>query len=464
MHRLENQERDAQSSPANIFHHDIDFSSPDAKQAFHHHGHHGGHHCRPEQQMSEQQLEHFFDQVRPIEQVMREITRLEERLVEDLKELMARMPGQATDRPPAPGQPPASDRPAQPTANPPAGAPAGGGDVPPPPARGGNDTPANAAQALDGFTPPTDLKDPVITPTFGGGKSDTQAIQEAVNKAAADGGGVVHIPPGTYNIDAANAGIIMKDNVTLLMDKGTTLKAIASGAENGCIIDVRNVNNVNIYGGKLVGDFGPGASHSGECMSGIDVLGTSSNIDIQGVESDYNKGDGFDIQGSGKNIHLAHNVALGNKRDGLSIEGGSNIVAEYNAFLQSGTADSYDNEVPEASRLPVSGIDIENSSGNSVDQVIIRNNLLADNGNTNIDADTSNGWGIRVTGSAGKNSQVLDNTITGNAAGGVGVWSGTGNIVSGNVLSKQPHAYQRFGGEASGSDNSLDGVPLDIAF
>ncbi|HEY9712976.1 MAG TPA: right-handed parallel beta-helix repeat-containing protein, partial [Chroococcales cyanobacterium] len=327
------------------------------------------------------------------------------------------------------------------------------------PVAGAQGTPTDAASALAGFQMPN-LSGNVIEPQFGNGKSDTQAIQDAVNQAAATGGGVVHIPAGTYNIDAANDGIVMKSNVSLVMDKGTTLQAIPTGAESGCIIDVRNANNVNIYGGKLVGDFGPGASHSGETMSGIDVLGSSSNIDIQGVESDANKGDGFDISGNGDNIHIAHCVAQGNKRDGLSIEGGSQIVIENNAFINTGTADSYDNEVPSASRLPNSGIDIENSPGQSVNGAIVRNNLLAGNGTPSIDANTSNGWGIRVTGSDGNNSQVIDNTVVGNAAGGIGVWSGAGNIISGNVIENQPNPYSIFGGSASGDGNTADGDPV----
>ena len=325
-------------------------------------------------------------------------------------------------------------------------------------APGKTGTPTDASSALAGFQIPSDkLKGPVITPNFSGG-NDTQAINDAVSQAAAKGGGVVHIPAGVYNIDAANAGIIMKDNVSLVMDKGTILQGHSNGAESGCIIDIRNANNVNIYGGKLVGDFGPGASHFGETMNGIDVLGTSSNIDIQGVESDNNKGDGFDINGKGDNIHLAHNVAIGNKRDALSIEGGNHVLVEYNAFLNTGTKDSYDNHFSGGlERLPNSAIDVENNAGQSVNGAIIRNNLLAGAGTKGIDENTSNGWGIRVTGTDDNGTQVLDNTITGNVAGGVGVWSGSGNIVDGNVIDNQPNPYRLFGGSATGSNTTTGG-------
>lgn len=356
--------------------------------------------------------------------------------------------GGATDRPPQPGTPPA------------AGGDTTGGSGP---IEGGSAaTPTDAQSALSGaqYTH-LDKSKPEIVPDFGNGKSDTQAIQAAVDQAARQGGGVVHIPGGTYNIDAANAGIVMKSGVTLLMDKDTTLKAIPNADKSGCIIDVRNVNNVNIYGGKLIGDYGPGASHSGETMSGISVLGSSSNIDIQGVESTKNKGDGFDIQGTGDNIHIAHCVADGNKRDGISVEGGTHVVLEYNALINSGTKDSYDQDVPEAQRLPVSGIDIENSGGLSVDGAIVRNNLLAGNGTRGIDENTTNGWGIRVTGNNDRNSQVVDNTIADNVAGGILVYSGSGNVISGNTILSQPHAYEvQSGAQATGSGNTVDGSPI----
>jgi parallel beta-helix repeat protein len=368
-------------------------------------------------------------------------------------------PPASSDSPTSAAPPPGSDAPTSSTPPP-------GSDAPistAPPAASDKSTPTDAASALAGFQLP-ELSGPVFTPQFGNGVSDTQAIQNAVDQASAAGGGLVQIPAGTYNIDAADDGVVMKSNVSLVMEQGAVLQAIPNTSESGCIIDIRDVNNVNIYGGKLVGDYPQDPSLNGETMSGIDILGSSSNINIMGVESDENKGDGFDVAGNGSNITLAHDAATGNKRDGLSIEGGTNVTAEYDAFVSNGNSGSYDDNVPAASRLPVSGIDIENQAGLSNNDITVENNLLADNGTPSIDAGTSNGWGIRVTGSDGNNSQIIDNTITGNAGGGVGVWTGSGNIVSDNTIESQSDPYTIFGGSASGSGNTLDGVPLNVAY
>lgn len=52
-----------------------------------------------------------------------------------------------------------------------------------------------------------------------GADYDTEAVQAAIDSAFANGGGVVYFPPGKYLIKT----IILKDNVTIRLERGTTI-------------------------------------------------------------------------------------------------------------------------------------------------------------------------------------------------------------------------------------------------
>src|SRR4028119_1596886 len=81
----------------------------------------------------------------------------------------------------------------------------------------GASTPANAQTATPSNTEPIDVR------KFGatGTRTDnaTKAFRNALEAAAAKGGGIVNVPPGEYTVGT----IQLKDNVTLNIEAGATL-------------------------------------------------------------------------------------------------------------------------------------------------------------------------------------------------------------------------------------------------
>src|SRR4028119_884282 len=81
----------------------------------------------------------------------------------------------------------------------------------------GASTPANAQTATASNTEPIDVR------KFGatGTRTDnaTKAFRNALEAAAAKGGGIVNVPPGEYTV----GNIELKDNVTLNIEAGATL-------------------------------------------------------------------------------------------------------------------------------------------------------------------------------------------------------------------------------------------------
>ena len=75
----------------------------------------------------------------------------------------------------------------------------------------------------------------VLEVTNFGGKADgktenRQAINKAIETAAAAGGGTVELAPGTW----LTGSIRMRSNVTLLLDRGATIEASSAGERVRC--------------------------------------------------------------------------------------------------------------------------------------------------------------------------------------------------------------------------------------
>lgn len=186
---------------------------------------------------------------------------------------------------------------------------------------------------------------------------DTAAIQSAIDSSNT----TVVIPPGTYLIegwktgsapDFPLGGVSLKSNMTLVLQKGATLKIKPTDKDNYCGIRLTNIENVHIYGGgKILGERDAHTGSTGQFGFGIAVIG-SDNVLIESVEASKCWGDGFYI-GVGtdylpsRNVTLSNCLADSNRRQGCSVTGGVNIQFKGGYFQNTN------------GQLPATGIDIE---------------------------------------------------------------------------------------------------------
>src|SRR6266550_7083552 len=101
----------------------------------------------------------------------------------------------------------------------------------------------------------------------GDGKTlDTQAINQAIAKAASKGGGTVRFPAGTY----LSVSIHLKSNISIYLDQGATI--VAAETSKDAIYDPPEPNQWDAYQ-----DFGHSHWHNsliwGENLENISILG-----------------------------------------------------------------------------------------------------------------------------------------------------------------------------------------------
>lgn len=187
--------------------------------------------------------------------------------------------------------------------------------------------------------------------------NDTWAFQKAIDSMAGLGGGVVRVRTGKYYVDL-DTSIIMKSHVTLYM-YDTTRKLIAMATDSGRynVITIRNVSDITIMGGKIIGErdihTGPACANKCEQGYGIGIYG-SNNVTVTRTHIANCWGDGIMMTGSAgvssKNITLKRVTSFNNRRQGLSILRVDGVMIDSCAFLNTnGTA-------------PQDGIDIEPDS------------------------------------------------------------------------------------------------------
>ncbi|UDQ97153.1 glycosyl hydrolase family 28 protein [Lentisphaerota bacterium WC36G] len=178
-----------------------------------------------------------------------------------------------------------------------------------------------------------------------GVKIDSAAIQKAIDKCNADGGGTVVVPAGNY----LSGTILFKDNVTMKLEKG----AVILGSKNfkdysnpdffvdavkqkrgWCLIGIVDVKNVKIIGEGTID--GQGKVFRNPRPFLVRVV-RSENLEINGVK----------LQSAGawclhlyqsKNVQVK-NIAINNlvngNNDGIDIDSSENILIE-NCDIESG--------------------------------------------------------------------------------------------------------------------------------
>lgn len=216
---------------------------------------------------------------------------------------------------------------------------------------------------------------------------DTAAIQSAINHAYSMGGGSVSIPDGTYLIDA-DARINMKSNITLVLSDNAVLKTKATSSPTYYVVSALNVSNIEIIGGKIVGDRKIHLGTSGEWGHGIRIA-NSSNVRITNVTVTDCWGDGIYIGASyteaAGEANYCSNVTIqgckvdNSRRDGISIISVKNLLIKDCVLSNSNGT------------LPECGLVFEpNNADEFVQNVVVENLKTVNNANYGIAFNLSN--------------------------------------------------------------------------
>ena len=274
-----------------------------------------------------------------------------------------------------------------------------------------------------------------------GNNDDTDAIQAAIDALPA-GGGTVHVPAGTYMIDAARA-INLRSNVRLEMADEARLTASPNGLKRYHVIKVWRADNAQIVGGRIVGERNQHLASEGEWGYGINIS-ASRNVTVTGTHISDCWGDGIWIGALGKgasadlsmDVTVQNVVCDNNRRQGMSI-GPCQRVRIINCTF-SGTHGT----------KPESGIDLEPMNQGDVRDVLIEGCTLTGNHGCGVEIHHSvSGLVIRqctIQGNDGYGILAVDmdgltvegNTITGNGLNGITLAGRTSDVtVSGNTLS-----------------------------
>jgi polygalacturonase len=148
---------------------------------------------------------------------------------------------------------------------------------------------------------------------------DTAAFQAAINSLPSSGG-TITVPAGTYLIDPVKK-IQLRSYNHLSMSSDAILKAKTNSATRAYLIYAYNRTQVEISGGRLVGDRSTHHYVSGstsEWNHGIQILGCT-HVTIRDLHVSKCAGDGICIGGGASDVRIANVVSTENRRQGLSI-------------------------------------------------------------------------------------------------------------------------------------------------
>jgi len=207
--------------------------------------------------------------------------------------------------------------------------------------------------------------------TGDGTTDDTSAFQRAID-ALPDDGGTVHVPAGTYAIDATRK-VRLRSRMHLDLAPDAVLVAIPNDAERAYVVLIQDASDVEVSGGSIRGERARHLGSTGEWGHGLTVRG-ASRVSIHDMRISECWGDGISIGSNpsrpGRAVAPSEDVVVSrvactnNRRQGLTIGRSRRVQVLDSEFSHtSGTA-------------PAAGIDIEPDSGDPPDNTGARDVLI----------------------------------------------------------------------------------------
>ena len=291
-----------------------------------------------------------------------------------------------------------------------------------------------------------------ISPT----SSDT--IQSAVNKINTNGGGVVYLNPGTYNV---SSDITLPSNVYLvglvknlcIIDFGNSGGSVVSTSTQDVTLQELTIQNSSDSGIKLSNNTGliiinnvdildcAIGIQATNCLLGINIIGGGCLVQSCGVGLKFDTVQGFTIDNSSfaqcttYGMHLIDtdfgivraSLCQANGDDGIFGDNVDAVAFEALILLQNGDAGINLTNGSLANRI--FGCRISNNDNGIViaNDVANINNVI--NGNS-ISSNTT--YGVIVAGANATNNLISSNTILANGTGAVSD-SGTTTLIRSNI-------------------------------
>ncbi|WP_159017468.1 right-handed parallel beta-helix repeat-containing protein [Cognatiluteimonas profundi] len=207
-----------------------------------------------------------------------------------------------------------------------------------------------------------------------GVQDDTAAFQRAIDALPADGG-TVEVPSGTYLIDPLQS-VRLRGRMHLQLAPDARLVAKPNAADRAYVLWILLVDDVEVSGGRIVGERDRHLGTTGEWGHGIQIVG-ASRVTVRDMQISDCWGDGICIGGRkpkgggpkvlSSDVVIDGVVSTGNRRQGLSITGSRDVRVTNSEFSHT------------AGTAPQCGIDIEPDKPDFASNVHIQNCRIHDN-------------------------------------------------------------------------------------
>lgn len=251
-----------------------------------------------------------------------------------------------------------------------------------------------------------------------GRQDDTRAFQAAID-ALPEEGGTVRVPAGNYLINPLRS-VRLRSRMHLSMDPDCRLVAMSNAAPRAYVLLLQRVEDVEVSGGRIIGDRERHLDTTGEWGHGVMVRG-SARIELHDLHITRCWGDGISVGGlSGiagqaplpsRDVVIRNVVCQGNRRQGLTIGRSRHVRVLRCSFLDTGGV------------LPGCGIDIEPDPGGDARDILVEDCLAQNN----------HGAGIqlyeRVHAVTIRRCRILDNR-----GDGIHLRAARGGVIEGNEI------------------------------